>query len=72
VRVRFSRDVPKPASLPPGHELIEHTPQSWRLDVTGELGPLIIALAGMPVEDLEVREARLEDVVLGYYRGGKT
>jgi hypothetical protein len=25
-------------------------------------------LAGLPVEDIEVEEARLEDVVLRYYR----
>jgi ABC-2 type transport system ATP-binding protein len=70
VRVTFSRDVMTPAGLPPGHELVESAPRIWRLEVTGPLGPLLTALTALPVEDLEVREARLEDVVLKYYRGG--
>jgi len=70
VRVIFLRDVSAPASLPPGHKLIEAAPRTWSLQVTGPLGPLLNALAGLPVEDLEVREARLEDVVLKYYREG--
>ena len=36
-----------------------------------KLGSLLSVLAGLPVIDLEVREARLEDVVLKYYREGK-
>jgi ABC-2 type transport system ATP-binding protein len=70
VRVSFSQDVMAPAGLPPGHELLEAAPRLWRLEVTGPLGPLLNALAGLPVEDLEMREARLEDVVLKYYREG--
>jgi ABC-2 type transport system ATP-binding protein len=71
VRVIFSRDVNTAArQLPPGHELLEIAPRLWRLEVTGPLGPLLTMLAGLPVEDLEVREARLEDVVLRYYREG--
>src|SRR5437867_6253176 len=69
VRVLFSRDV-MAADLPPNHECLETAPRLWRLEVTGPLGPLLAALAGLPVEDLEVREARLEDVVLKYYREG--
>jgi ABC-2 type transport system ATP-binding protein len=70
VRVIFSRDVMAPAGLPPGHLVLDTTPRLWRLEVTGPLGPLLTALAGLPVEDMEVREARLEDVVLKYYRDG--
>ena len=70
VRVLFSRDVTTPSGFPPGHQFLETTPRVWRLEVTGPLGPLHTALGGLPVEDLEVREARLEDVVLKYYREG--
>ena len=70
VRVIFSRDVPPPTAFPPGHESLEIAPRLWRLQITGPLGPLLAGLAGLPVEDLEVREARLEDVVLKYYREG--
>jgi ABC-2 type transport system ATP-binding protein len=55
-------------ALPPGHELIEATPRLWRLAVTGPLGPLLALLQGLPVQDLELDEARLEDVVLKCYR----
>jgi ABC-2 type transport system ATP-binding protein len=72
VRVIFSRDVIAPAEqIPSGHKILETTPRLWRLEVTGPLGPLLTTLGGLPVEDLEVREARLEDVVLKYYREGK-
>jgi hypothetical protein len=70
VRVHFGRDVAAPASLPLNHTLLEATPRLWRIEVTGALGPLLHLLAGLPVGDLEVREARLEDVVLKYYRQG--
>jgi ABC-2 type transport system ATP-binding protein len=70
VRVTFSRDVEAASALPPGHALLETAPRVWRLEVTGPLGPLLASLAGLPVEDLEVRGARLEDAVLNYYREG--
>ena len=68
VRVFFSENVTAQPELPPGHELIEKTPRLWRLTVAGPLGPLLALLAGLPVKDLESEEARLEDVVLKYYR----
>jgi ABC-2 type transport system ATP-binding protein len=68
VRVLFSEDVSAPLEPPPGHELTETTPRLWRLTVTGPLGPLLALLEGLPVEDMELEEARLEDVVLKYYR----
>ncbi len=70
VRVTFSSDVVAPREFPPGHQLVETTPRLWRLEVNGPLGPLLGALAGLPVADLEVKEARLEDVLLKYYREG--
>jgi beta-exotoxin I transport system ATP-binding protein len=70
VRITFSRDVSAPKKLPAGLSFIETTPRLWRLDVTGPLGPLFTALAGLPVEDLQVREGRLEDVLPKYYREG--
>ena len=70
VRVIFRQDVTVPDSLPPGNELVETQAQLWQVNVTGPLAPLLAVLGQMPVADLEIQEARLEDVVLTYYRGG--
>jgi len=68
VRVFFNEDVIAQPELPPGIELTEKTPRLWRLTVAGPVGPLLAMLQGLPVEDMELEEARLEDVVLKYYR----
>ena len=68
VRVFFSEDVTANPELPPGHELTEQTPRLWRLTVAGPLGPLLTVLEGLPVADVELEAARLEDVVLKFYR----
>jgi ABC-2 type transport system ATP-binding protein len=68
VRIHFAADISANPELPPGHELTERTARLWRLTVAGPLGPLLGLLEGFPVKDLELEEARLEDVVLKYYR----
>jgi beta-exotoxin I transport system ATP-binding protein len=70
VRVSFGEDVCAHPELPSGCQLTEKTPRLWRLDVAGPLGPLLVLLEGLPVKDMEIEEARLEDVVLRYYREG--
>lgn len=70
VRAFFNQDVRVPSMLPPGQEFVETGPRIWQVNVVGPLGPLLAVLARLPVGDLEVREARLEDVVLKYYREG--
>jgi ABC-2 type transport system ATP-binding protein len=70
VRVFFNHDVGVPSDLPPGHEFVEAAPRTWHLNVVGPLGPVLAILARLPVQDLEVQEARLEDVILKYYREG--
>jgi hypothetical protein len=56
--------------LPPGSEVVEIGPRSWKLKVEGPLGPLLRAVAALPVLDLQIEEAKLEDVILKYYRDG--
>jgi hypothetical protein len=41
------------------------------LKVEGPLGPLLRAIATLPVRDIEIAEAKLEDVILKYYRDGQ-
>ena len=64
VRVAFQQDVAVPASLPQGYEMIDAKPRAWILRVTGQLGSLPSFLAALPVADLAVEEARLEDVLV--------
>ena len=69
VCVIFEEDVVSgPPGLPEGLEVLEVNPRFWRLRVHGRLGPLMKALSGLPVKDVEVYEPRLEDVLMKYYR----
>jgi len=70
VRVLFSRPVGPPAgSWLAGVQVVALAPDRWDLRTQGPMGSLVSALAGLPVADLQVREPRLEDVLIGYYRG---
>jgi len=69
VTVRFAADVPPPGDLGEGLAVRDAASRSWSLEATGMLGPLMARLATLPVEDLDVREPRLEDIVVRYYRG---
>jgi len=68
VDVTFSEAVAPPPSWPDGCEAIDIAPHRWRLRVAGSMGPLMARLAGLPIADLDVREARLEDILRHYYR----
>jgi ABC-2 type transport system ATP-binding protein len=66
VRVTFSRDIP--SKIPADYEIVRVSPREWHLRVRGPLGPLVNALTGLPVEDLQAEDPRLEDVLIRYYR----
>jgi len=70
VTSRKTATVPAVESpLPPleGVSAVSHAPQSWVLDVTGPAGPLIAALAPLPVEDMDIEPFKLEDHMLKLY-----
>ena len=70
VRVVFGADVAaERLAAPAGCETIEIGPRAWTLAALGPLGPLVEAVADLPVADLEVSEPHLEDVLARYYRG---
>lgn len=70
VRVVFRDPVaPPPSGWPSSIEIVEAAATRWSLRVRGSMGPVVESLAGLPVADLDVREPRLEDVVINYYRG---
>src|SRR5215469_6980633 len=66
VRVTFQQDVAVPVSLPLGFEMTDAKPRIWILRGTGPLGALPSFLATLPVADLAIEEARLEDVLVKY------
>jgi ABC-2 type transport system ATP-binding protein len=69
VRVLFREPVaPPPAGWPAFIEVVGSSPVQWSLRAHGSIGPIVDSLAGLPVADLDVREPRLEDVVIQYYR----
>ena len=69
VRVLFRDPVPAPpAGWPPSIEVVDASSTHWSLRVRGSMAPVVESLAGLPVADLDVREPRLEDVVIQYYR----
>jgi ABC-2 type transport system ATP-binding protein len=69
VRAVFREPVaPPPSGWPATIDVVNVSPAQWSLHVRGSLAPVIESLAGLPVVDLDVREPRLEDVVIQYYR----
>jgi ABC-2 type transport system ATP-binding protein len=71
VRIRFREPVEKPAAdatWPEGAQVLELTPLVWNLQVRGPLGPIVHMLASLPVDDIDVHEAHLEDVLRRYYK----
>lgn len=70
VTVRFAAPVAAPpADLGPGLELLASASDRWEVQARGALGPLLARTAGLDVADLEVREPRLEEIVVPFYRG---
>ena len=69
VRIVFREPVAAPPTGWPGFiEIVDVSSTQWSLRVRGSTGPVVESLAGLPVADLDVREPRLEDVVIQYYR----
>ncbi len=68
VRVEFSAEVAPPGSLP-STEVLEAGPRCWQLRVSGPVGPLLREISSLPVSDLKIAEAKLEDAVRHFYTG---
>jgi ABC-2 type transport system ATP-binding protein len=50
--------------------MLSRTDRSWVLDVRGPMGELITSLGGLPIDDVRVEPATLEDYVLRFYSEG--
>jgi ABC-2 type transport system ATP-binding protein len=71
VTVIFTAPVPAPA-LGLGRAGVttrEVAATRWTLEVRGPIGPVVSALAGLPVHDLVVDPFRLEDYIASFYGG---
>jgi ABC-2 type transport system ATP-binding protein len=66
VRLTFNRGVPGPAAMP-GVAVVEAGEREWRLDVRGELGPVLARTEPLSLVDVEVENFRLEDYILDLY-----
>jgi ABC-2 type transport system ATP-binding protein len=66
VEVTFAGDAPTLAPLP-GVEVASAGPSTLRFEVTGEVGPLISALAEHPIATLTSRQPSLEEIFLHHY-----
>jgi ABC-2 type transport system ATP-binding protein len=67
VTVDFSADVSSDVPALPGVKTLGRTARQWTLEVSEPLGPLLHALAGLPVHDLQVEAFRLEDYISQMY-----
>ena len=69
VRIFFDRPAPVP---PPAlaAALTRRDPRRWDLEWRGPLGPLLEAMRGLGVADIEIEPFKLEEYVLGIYADG--
>jgi ABC-2 type transport system ATP-binding protein len=69
VSVTFAGPVPAPGWTLPGVTLRHAAATEWVFEVRGPVGPLVGALAGLPVHDLVVDPFKLEDYISQFYGG---
>jgi ABC-2 type transport system ATP-binding protein len=67
VTVRLAPTDAGPPPVVPGVRVVSHDPAKWVLEVSGPMGPLLERMHGVPVEDIDVQPASLEDYVLRLY-----
>ena len=67
VTVRFTEGQPLPPPETAGIRAVSSSATEWVLEVSGPMGPLLESLRGLPVADLDVERASLEDYVLRIY-----
>jgi ABC-2 type transport system ATP-binding protein len=68
VTVSFAAPVGSPPAVP-DVSVIHAIADQWVLEVRGPLGPMVAALAGLPVRDVSVDPFRLEDYISQFYGG---
>jgi ABC-2 type transport system ATP-binding protein len=67
VTISFDADVVTDLPVLAGVATRSRSPRHWTLEVSSPLGPLLQALAPLPVQDLHIEPFRLEDYLAGFY-----
>jgi len=70
VVITFSSPAAPASPLPTGATLRTAGVAEWVIDMRGPLGPLVQALAGLPVQDVVVEPFKLEDYIAPFYAEG--
>jgi ABC-type multidrug transport system ATPase subunit len=67
VRVLLSAAAPVPESLRRYAADVRVTDREWNFSFSGPAGPIVAALSGVPIADLDIRTPTLEEYILGLY-----
>ena len=65
------RATPPPLTAIPGVTVLEAHGRQWRLEVRGELGPVLELARAGDVADIQIENFRLEDYIMGLYDQGQ-
>jgi ABC-2 type transport system ATP-binding protein len=68
ITIHFAAPVTT-AGLPPDVRVLSQSSTEWLVEVRGPLGPLVAALAPLPIADLSETTVSLEDIVLDLFAG---
>jgi ABC-2 type transport system ATP-binding protein len=70
VRVVFSHPVSTAPPALAGTRVVHASADEWILEVSGPAGPIVQWLGALPVRDMDIEPATLEEYVLGLYSEG--
>ena len=67
VTIVFAQPVDAAIPVHPGITVVSRRDREWVLDVAGPLGPVVAAMAGLPLADIRYATPTLEEIVLGLF-----
>jgi ABC-2 type transport system ATP-binding protein len=68
VHAHFGKPVPMDTFTKIGAEIIEHRNDFISMKVKGDIEPMVQLLGKLPVRDLKIEHATLEDIFIEYYK----
>ncbi len=70
-RIRFQHQEDADAFAKEGFGAKSHHALEYDVTISGDINPLIQALAKYPIENLEIKSQSLEEIFMDYYKGGE-